>query len=94
MSERKLSLRPPQSRKHLKMTKTCLGPIIRYGHWKESENLKYKQFLRENYFIIKNGLLRYHYRIFFKMALRIGTRNAVQCKSHHQKMLNKYNNCI
>jgi hypothetical protein len=25
------------------------------------------------------------------MAIEIGTRNAVQCKSHHQKMLKKAN---
>jgi hypothetical protein len=28
------------------------------------------------------------------MAQEIGTRSAVQCKSHHQKMLKKVNYCI
>lgn len=28
------------------------------------------------------------------MAEEIGSRNAVQCKSHHQKMLKKANYCI
>jgi hypothetical protein len=40
---------------------------------------------------MRSSLLRYHYRIFTTMAIEIGTRNAVQCKSHHQKMLKKAN---
>lgn len=43
---------------------------------------------------MRSNLLRYHYRIFTTMAQEIGTRNAVQCKSHHQKMLKKVNYCI
>lgn len=43
---------------------------------------------------MRSSLLRYHYRIFTTMAEEIGSRNAVQCKSHHQKMLKKANYCI
>jgi hypothetical protein len=38
--------------------------------------------------------LRYHYRIFNQMAEFLKTRNSMQCKSHHQKMLKKNDNCI
>jgi len=68
VNERKRSLRPPQLKTDLVLNKNDLKPIIRYGHWGRSENLKYKQFLRENYHIIKNLSLRYHCRIFIKMA--------------------------
>lgn len=40
---------------------------------------------------MKSELLRYHYKIFTKMSEEIGTRTAVQCKSHHQKVLKKVN---
>lgn len=43
---------------------------------------------------MRSSLLRYHYKIFTTMAEAIGTRDAVQCKSHHQKMLTKVNRCL
>lgn len=61
------------------------------GHWRKHEQVKYVLFLRRYFYIMKSGLLRYHYRIFTKMAEDIGTRDAVQCKSHHQKILKKFN---
>jgi hypothetical protein len=67
---------------------------LKFGHWRRKEQAKYKAFLRKYYFIMKDSMLRYHYRIFTKMAEEIGTRNAIQCKSHHQKMLTKANNSI
>ncbi len=64
------------------------------GHWRRVEQAKYVQFIRKYYFIMRSSLLRYHYKIFNTMAEEIGSRNAVQCKSHHQKMLKKFNYSI
>lgn len=70
------------------------GVRSRRGHWRRVEQAKYVQFIRKYYFIMRSSLLRYHYKIFNTMAEEIGSRNAVQCKSHHQKMLKKFNYSI
>ena len=60
------------------------------GHWLQEENKKYHWFLEiySKHFIMKQ--LRRMDKIFKTMAEFIGTREAEQCRSHHQKMEKKY----
>ena len=44
------------------------GLRSRRGHWRSHEQLKYIQFIRKYYYIMRSSLLRYHYRIFTTMA--------------------------
>jgi Fe-S cluster biosynthesis and repair protein YggX len=41
---------------------------------------------------MKNALLRAEFQIFKKMSACVGSRDAIQCKSHHQKMLMRNDN--
>ena len=61
------------------------------GHWSNVENKRYHWFLEiyHNHFIVKEK--RRLDKIFKTMAIFIGTREAEQCRSHHQKMEKKYN---
>lgn len=43
---------------------------------------------------MKNAELRAEFQIFKKMANCIRSRDAIQCKSHHQKMLMKNENSL
>jgi hypothetical protein len=43
---------------------------------------------------MKNAELRAEFQIFKKMASFIRSRDAIQCKSHHQKMLMKNGNSL
>lgn len=63
---------------------------VSFGRWTDHEHQKYVCFIRQHYRFMKSSQLRYHNRIFNDMAAFIGTRNSDQCKSHHQKMLQKY----
>ena len=60
------------------------------GHWRPEENKKYHWFLEmySKHFIMKQ--LRRMDKIFKTMAEFIGTREAEQCRSHHQKMEKKH----
>jgi len=62
----------------------------RKGHWSGEENKRYHWFLEiyNNHFICKE--MRRLDKIFKTMALFIGSREAEQCRSHHQKMEKKY----
>jgi hypothetical protein len=60
------------------------------GHWTGEENKRYHWFLEihSRHFIFKH--LRRTDKIFKNMAAFIATREAEQCRSHHQKMEKKY----
>jgi hypothetical protein len=62
----------------------------RRGRWTPAENLLYKEFVldRKNTFMRTDS--RRSNRIFKEMSKVITTRNAIQCRSHHQKMQNMY----
>lgn len=56
------------------------------GHWKMEENKKYHWFLEMHYNHFLNKHLRRMDKIFKSMEKFIATREAEQCRSHHQKM--------
>lgn len=60
------------------------------GHWKLEENKRYHWFLEihSSHFINKH--MRRMDKIFKTMERFVGTREAEQCRSHHQKMEKKY----
>lgn len=60
------------------------------GHWDLEENKRYHWFLEihSSHFIQKH--LRRMDKIFKSMALFVATREAEQCRSHHQKMEKKF----
>lgn len=64
------------------------------GHWQLEENKKYHWFLEIHYKHFVNRHMRRMDKIFKTMETFIGTRQAEQCRSHHQKMEKKYHNFI
>lgn len=60
------------------------------GHWSYNENKRYHWFLEiyNHHFINKH--LRRTDKIFKTMEIFLGTREAEQCRSHHQKMEKKH----
>jgi hypothetical protein len=65
---------------------------IQKGHWTDEENKLYHFFLEihNRHFILKH--LRRTDKIFKSMANFMKSREAEQCRSHHQKMEKKYHN--
>lgn len=75
-------------------TEDTLGSLARdkknIGHWKSEEQVLYMVFLRSNRDKFVDREIRRSEKIFREMARAIKTRGADQCRSHHQKMENKY----
>jgi hypothetical protein len=76
----------------LRKTKTYSNPNSnkKCGHWSPDEHKRYHWFLEihnEHFF---NKCLRRTDRIFKTMANFVETREAEQCRSHHQKMEKKH----
>lgn len=67
---------------------------VNRGHWSLEENKKYHWFLEIHYKHFVNRHMRRMDKIFKTMETFIGTRQAEQCRSHHQKMEKKYHNFI
>ena len=63
---------------------------VKKGHWTSEQNKLYHWFLEihSKHFIEKN--LRRSDKIFKRMTTFIRTREAEQCRSHHQKTQKKY----
>lgn len=61
-----------------------------FGHWTLEENKRYHWFLEIHSQHFLNKHLRRMDKIFKSMALFVATREAEQCRSHHQKMEKKY----
>lgn len=73
-------------------TKTLEDPNSnkKCGHWSSDENKRYHWFLELHHEHFFNKHLRRTDRIFKSMASFVETREAEQCRSHHQKMEKKY----
>lgn len=67
---------------------------VNRGHWSSDQNKKYHWFLEIHYRHFVNRYMRRMDKIFKTMEIFIGTRQAEQCRSHHQKMQKKYMNFI
>ena len=53
--------------------------------------MEYLKFVARNRRLISNEKMRRRRKIFEKMSEEVKTRNAIQCRSHHQKVVAKYN---
>lgn len=62
----------------------------RVGCWSTFENLKYVKFLVKNKTCIDFSASRRKKKIFLRMSDYIETRNADQCRSHHQKYSERF----
>lgn len=60
------------------------------GHWLVEENKRYHWFLEIHYQHFVNRQMRRMDKIFKTMEQFVGSRQAEQCRSHHQKMEKKY----
>ena len=60
------------------------------GVWTEEERNRYVLYVSNNLDVFQNSLQRRNRKIFEGMSKRIRTRNPNQCRSHHQKMMIKY----
>ncbi len=65
---------------------------VNRGHWSLEENKRYHWFLEIHYSHFVNRHMRRMDKIFKSMEMFVGTRQAEQCRSHHQKMEKKYLN--
>ena len=48
------------------------------------------KFIEKNHKLFEAEEKQKKYRIFNKMALFVKTRDKIQCRTHHQKMIRKY----
>ena len=71
-------------------TEDQIGGGKKTGHWSFEENKKYHWFLELYNHHFVNKQMRRADRIFKTMEKFVGTREAEQCRSHHQKMEKKY----
>ena len=85
---KKSPLDTPKSRKS--KSEEVSNPNQKFGHWALEENKRYHWFLEihNHHFLHKH--MRRMDKIFKTMATFVGTREAEQCRSHHQKMEKKY----
>lgn len=60
------------------------------GHWQLTENRRYHWFLEIHHLHFIKKEMRRLDKIFKSMSTFIGTREAEQCRSHHQKMEKKF----
>ena len=60
------------------------------GEWNSVENAKYAAFLIKNAENIENKAYKELWVHFKAMAKFIQSRNTCQCKSHHQKLYNRF----
>lgn len=67
---------------------------VNRGHWSTEENKRYHWFLEIHHGHFVNRHMRRMDKIFKSMELFVATRQAEQCRSHHQKMEKKYHNFI
>ena len=56
------------------------------GKWSREEHMKYIVFLDGNKEAMRSREKRHSNKFYAEMARFIGTRNALQCRSHHQKL--------
>ena len=63
---------------------------LQRGHWKQEENKRYHWFLELHSSHFLNRHMRRMDKIFKTMEKFVGTREAEQCRSHHQKMEKKH----
>ena len=56
------------------------------GKWSREEHMKYIVFLDSNKEAMRSKEKRRSNKFYAEMARFIGTRNALQCRSHHQKL--------
>lgn len=59
-------------------------------NWTYLENQAYVEFLSDNEKMMKDSTMRRSNKIFLEMSLFIRTKFPEQCRTHHQKVLNKY----
>ena len=66
------------------------NPNKNFGHWSLYENKRYHWFLQIHYHHFLNKYMRRIDKIFKTMSTFVGSREAEQCRSHHQKMEKKF----
>lgn len=64
--------------------------IYNRNGWDEDENRKYREFIELNTEILENREERREKKVFLRLSEYVETRDANQCRSHHQKMIQKY----
>ena len=67
--------------------KKIYNPQFYKGKWTPRQQLAYIHFLQTHSYLIENSLQRKSKKAFLTMSYAIQTRDADQCRSHHQKMI-------
>lgn len=80
---------PNQAFRITKIVDPNVEQYIPQGEWTSEENMKYTSFLMQNAKFMEGKDIGKLWSMFKKMAKFVKTRNFVQCKSHHQKLLRK-----
>lgn len=61
-----------------------------YDKWSELEKTKYRQFLEANSELFDSRFQRKSCKVFCLLEKHIETKTKLQCKSHHQKMMQRF----
>lgn len=72
------------------MQSVSLSTISSTKNWTLAENGAYVEFLKDNDKVMKDESNRRSSKIFLEMSLFIRTKTPEQCRTHHQKVLGKY----
>ena len=60
------------------------------GRWSAHEEIKYCGFLKNNMQLLNDPQKRKTKKVFERMASALHSRDAEQCRSHHQKMMARF----
>lgn len=88
LSKKSTSKDSGKPKKHRNMDEANINQ--KFGHWTLDENKRYHWFLEIHNKHFFNKHMRRTDKIFKTMALFVGSREAEQCRSHHQKMEKKH----
>jgi hypothetical protein len=81
---------PAAARKERRPKDNCKTEGVQRGHWCGEENRRYHWFLELHFGHFLNKQMRRMDKIFKTMEKFMVTREAEQCRSHHQKMEKKH----
>lgn len=68
--------------------------VIKGRRWRANENTRYAEFLMTNQKDFESEYLRRTTKVFTRLALEVENKTIKQCKSHHQKMMKKFDDKI
>ena len=63
---------------------------MKIGHWSVYEEIKYRGFLKNNMQLLNDPQKRKAKKVYERMASVLQSRDAEQCRSHHLKLMARF----